>query len=88
MVSKMMHHKSAAVHAKEIVTSEFEMVDATVQALIGHKPSKRDDNKNIENVQKQLGELELSIEDLEEALDRLLRRLIKTRVSLLNILNH
>ncbi|XP_057511139.1 uncharacterized protein LOC130793458 isoform X2 [Actinidia eriantha] len=58
LVSKMMHHKSAAVHAKEIVTSEFEKVDTTGQALISHKPSKCDDNKNIENVQNQLGELE------------------------------
>ncbi|GFZ00393.1 hypothetical protein Acr_14g0000290 [Actinidia rufa] len=59
LVSKMMHHKSAAaVHAKEIVTSEFEKVDTTGQALISHKPSKYDDNKNIENVQNQIRELE------------------------------
>ena len=50
----MMHHKSAAVHAKEIVISEFEKVDTAGQALISHKPNKCDDN----NVQNQLGELE------------------------------
>ncbi|GFY89822.1 hypothetical protein Acr_07g0000190 [Actinidia rufa] len=54
--------------ALKIIESK-DVLLALVQALIGHKPNKRDDNKNIENLQKQLGELELSIEDLEEALD-------------------
>ncbi|KAG5547557.1 hypothetical protein RHGRI_013295 [Rhododendron griersonianum] len=87
LVSMFMHHKRATCQAKETVVSEFEKVDAAVHALIGHKPIKSDDNKNIETVQIELGELELSIQGVEEVLERLLRRLIRTRVSLLNILN-
>ncbi|KAL7237283.1 hypothetical protein ACSBR2_003551 [Camellia fascicularis] len=90
LVSKLMHPKSnSGCQAKEINMSEFETVDAALHSLTvaGHKPSKFDDNKNIETLQNQLGKLELSIEGLQEVLERLLRRLIKTRVSLLNILN-
>ncbi|KAI7979022.1 hypothetical protein LOK49_Contig552G00001 [Camellia lanceoleosa] len=86
LVSKLMHQKSTvACQAKETDINEFEKVDAAVHSLIGHKPSKSDDNKIVQN---QLEKLELRIQDLEEVLGCLLRRLIKTRVSLLNILNH
>ncbi|KAH7851189.1 hypothetical protein Vadar_008386 [Vaccinium darrowii] len=87
LVSKLMHHKKAACQMKETIVGEFEKIDAAIHVLIGRQPTKSD-NKNIETVQNQLGELELSVQGLEEVLERLLRRLIRTRVSLLNILNH
>lgn len=71
---------AVACQAKETTVNEFEKVDAVVHSLIGHKQSKSDDNKIVQN---QLEKLELSIQDLEEVLERLLRW-----VSLLNILNH
>ncbi|KAF5951574.1 hypothetical protein HYC85_009518 [Camellia sinensis] len=86
LVSKLMHQKSTvACQAKDTVINEFEKVDAAVHSLISHMPSKSDDNKIVQN---QLEKFELSIQDLEGILERLLRRLIKTRVFLLNILNH
>ncbi|XP_058216623.1 uncharacterized protein LOC131327476 [Rhododendron vialii] len=86
LVSRLMHHERAACQAKETVVSEFANIDAAIRVLVGHQPIKSVHNKNIERVQNQLGELELSIQDAEEVLERLLRRLIRTRVSLLNIL--
>ncbi|PPR80617.1 hypothetical protein GOBAR_AA40098 [Gossypium barbadense] len=41
-----------------------------------------------QNLQTELGKLELSFEDVEQQLERLHRDLIKTRVTLLNILSH
>lgn len=87
VVSKIMHQMSASCQAKDTVINEFEKVDAAVQSLIGGKPMESVDNTKIETVPCQLGELELSIQDLEKVLERLLRQLIKTRVSLLNSLN-
>ncbi|XP_052194262.1 uncharacterized protein LOC127802468 [Diospyros lotus] len=85
LVSKLMHWKNEACQSKEIALTEFQEVDAAVQSLI--VSSKSDDKRTIEVVQ-QIGKLELSIQGLEENLERLMRHLIKTRVSLLNILNH
>ena len=64
------------------------MVDEALQSLISHKPSKSHYSLVIDNVQTWLGKLELNIQDLEEVLECLSRRIVKTRVSLLNILNH
>ncbi|PSS08246.1 DNA double-strand break repair Rad50 ATPase [Actinidia chinensis var. chinensis] len=88
LVPKLMHQKRGSCQAKEKVFGEFEKIDGVVHALAGHKPSKFDDNMNIETLQNHLQELESSIEGIEEVLERLLRHLIKTRVSLLNILNN
>ena len=78
-----MHQKSRSCQAKETVFGEFERIDGVVHSLAGHKPRKFDDNTNIETLQNQLGELELSIEGVEKVLERLLRSLIKIRFSLL-----
>ncbi|KAH9752021.1 hypothetical protein KPL71_014528 [Citrus sinensis] len=71
-------------HAKKMKKdiNEFVKVDA---ALVDHKAIKSD---NIFCLQNQLKELESSIQDLEEGLESLSRRLIKARVTLLNILNN
>ncbi|XP_030522989.2 uncharacterized protein LOC115735727 [Rhodamnia argentea] len=67
--------------------SELEIVDAAIYALLSHKIGKAS-NIQTEHVQKVLAELESHIQDIEEEMECLIRRLIKTRVSLLNILNH
>jgi hypothetical protein len=89
LVSKMVLTKRVAASEKEETdTSEFEKVDAALHSLISHHTSKSDYITHIENVHNLLGKLEPIFQDLEEGLECLFRRLIKTRVSLLNILNH
>ncbi|CAL9006839.1 unnamed protein product [Prunus brigantina] len=86
LVSKMMHSKKVACE-EEKEANEFARVDAALNSLIGHKTSKTQ-NKSVENAQNQLKKLESCIQDQEEGVECLFRQLIKTRVSLLNILNH
>ncbi|CAL2279830.1 unnamed protein product [Prunus armeniaca] len=91
LVSNLMRHKRVAPckeeeEEEETDANEFAMVDAALHSIVGHK-TKESDNI-IQNAQTQLQNLELCIQDLEESLEHLSRRLIKTRVSLLNILNH
>ncbi|KAK2665706.1 hypothetical protein Ddye_004280 [Dipteronia dyeriana] len=83
LVSKSM--KSKRITCEEATeVNGFEKVDATLSSLIGNKSG----NMNAENAQNVLGKLESCIQDLEEGFECLRRRLIKTRVILLNILNH
>ncbi|CAL2241284.1 unnamed protein product [Prunus armeniaca] len=86
LVSKMMHSKKVACE-EETEANKFAQVDAALNSLIGHKTSKTQ-NKSVENAQNQLEKLESCIQDQEEGVECLFRQLIKTRVSLLNILNH
>ncbi|CAK7329385.1 unnamed protein product [Dovyalis caffra] len=85
LVSKLVHNKKVASADKETDINEFAQVDAALLALVGQNTNKSD---NIKGVQSQLENLALSIQDIEEGLECLFRNLIKTRVSLLNILNH
>lgn len=62
--------------------NEFEKVDADLQSLISHKPS------STENFQTHMEDLEMCIQDIEIGVEHLSRKLIKNRVSLLNIFNH
>ncbi|KAF3952970.1 hypothetical protein CMV_021538 [Castanea mollissima] len=86
LVSKLVHHKRVTCECEETDANEFEMVDAALQSLISHKPSKYSLLNG--NVQTWLRKLELNVQDLEEVLECLSRSIVKTRVSLLNILNH
>ncbi|GKV34756.1 hypothetical protein SLEP1_g43101 [Rubroshorea leprosula] len=83
LVSKLVHHKKVVCEQEED-ENEFEKVDAALQFLIEHK----DSNSQIEDVQKELQNLDSCIQDLEEGLECLFRWLIRARVSILNILNH
>ncbi|KAK3412812.1 hypothetical protein EUGRSUZ_I01504 [Eucalyptus grandis] len=83
--SKLMHSNRVAAH--EIASnSELEIVDTAVDTLLSHKSGKAS-NTQMEHVQKVLAELESHIQDLEEEMECLIRRMIETRVSLLNIHN-
>ncbi|KAK0580834.1 hypothetical protein LWI29_006816 [Acer saccharum] len=81
LVSKLIHSKRIACEEEESDMNEFVKVDAALSSLT----SKSD---NIICVQDQLKELESNIQDLEEGIECLSRHLIKSRVSLLNILNN
>ncbi|XP_058780877.1 uncharacterized protein LOC131654977 [Vicia villosa] len=65
--------------------SEFAQVDVALQSFIFTKTRKLE---GINDLQNHLEKTESSIQDLEEGLEFLFRRLIKIRVSLLNILNN
>ncbi|KAJ4729010.1 hypothetical protein OWV82_001859 [Melia azedarach] len=82
LVSKLISPKRIACKEDRTELNEFEKVDA---ALSTHKVIK---SEKIFGLQDQLKELECFIQDLEEELESLSRRLIKARVSLLNILNN
>lgn len=73
---------------EETNTNEFDKVDVELNALKGHKTSRFDGTMQVDGVQNLLQKMELSIQDLEQGLECLFRHLIRTRVSLLNILNH
>ncbi|XP_058216635.1 uncharacterized protein LOC131327488 [Rhododendron vialii] len=88
LASKLLQRKSIASKVEETKSNMFEKFDAALHSFNNHKASKSDNAVHVENVQNQLGKMESSIEDIEEGLECLFRRLIKTRVILLNILNH
>ncbi|XP_050280355.1 uncharacterized protein LOC126721355 [Quercus robur] len=88
VVSKLVHPKRIACEGEETDVNEFEKVDVVLQSLISHKTSKSNYSIHIQNVQNWMEQLESSIQDFEEVLESLSKRLVKTRVSFLNILNH
>nr|XP_023895042.1 uncharacterized protein LOC112006951 [Quercus suber] len=87
VVSKLVHPKRIACEGEETDGNDFEKVDAALQSLVSHKTSKCDYSNHVWNVQDWMGKLESSIQDVEEVLECFSRRLVKTRVSFLNILN-
>ncbi|CAL2241272.1 unnamed protein product [Prunus armeniaca] len=80
LVAKIIHTKRVACE-EETEANEFAQVDAALQSLI---KTRKSDHKNADN---QLDNLESCIQDQEEQLHCLFRQMIKTRVTLLNILN-
>ncbi|MED6183466.1 hypothetical protein PIB30_038145 [Stylosanthes scabra] len=81
LVSKLIiQTKRTTTSSSWCYESEFSQVDAALASI--------SENINISDMQNQLEKLESCIQDLEEGLEFMFRRLIKTRVALLNILNH
>ncbi|OVA10892.1 Protein of unknown function DUF241 [Macleaya cordata] len=80
LVSKLMPTKRVA-HKGHEETNEVMKVDMALKAIITHK------SIEVNDVQKTLEALEMSLQDLEDGLESIFRCLIKNRVSLLNILN-
>lgn len=85
MVSKLMQPKRVACKEEGSNTNLVEMVDATLSSIKSHKSNVL---LQVEDVQNLVRELDSSVDELEDDLERLYRRLIKNRVSFLNILNH
>ncbi|KAK8717203.1 hypothetical protein V6N13_044480 [Hibiscus sabdariffa] len=82
LVSKFMHQKKVICEEEEQRANEIENADATLRSLI-----KSGNMKYVENVQNELQNSEMCIQDLDEGLESFFRRLIKARVTVLNILN-
>ncbi|PON61494.1 hypothetical protein TorRG33x02_281420 [Trema orientale] len=80
LVSKLMQSKR--VGCDEEIVNEFAKVDAALHCLMSNDTSK------TEQAMLEMKNLEICVQDFEESLESLFRRLIKTRVSLLNILNN
>lgn len=66
---------------KESGENEFEKVDSFINQKLSNK-------NDVEELQNQLGDILTSIQTVEEELERSFRCLIKSRVSLLNILSY
>ncbi|KAG4988377.1 hypothetical protein AAZX31_11G114600 [Glycine max] len=84
LVSKLMQTKKVGC-SQLADESEFAQLDEELQSCMFAQTSKFE---NTNNLQTQLEKVESLSQDLEEGLEFLFRRLIKTRVALLNILNH
>ncbi|KAF8040615.1 hypothetical protein BT93_B2743 [Corymbia citriodora subsp. variegata] len=65
-------------------TSEVQGLDTVLLSL----RSSKDINNQVGDLSKRLEELELSIQEIGDDLECIFRRLVKLRVSLLNIVNH
>ncbi|XP_021903862.1 uncharacterized protein LOC110819090 [Carica papaya] len=88
LVSKLMQPKRIMFEESDSEVNEFQKVNTTLNSLVGHRSINFEKLKHSENLLNQLKDLELCIQDLEDRLECLARHLFKTRVFLLNILNH
>ena len=82
--------QSKRVHCeeeREQNINQVQKLDMALEALT-KKASKTSDIMGTQDVQKCLTALDMSMQECEEKLDCLVRSLIKTRVSILNVLNH
>ncbi|KAJ9170668.1 hypothetical protein P3X46_018760 [Hevea brasiliensis] len=84
IISKLLQSKRVSCEV-EIEVNEVEKIDAELLIL---KSSKDVSISQLQKLLKGLEALESSIQEAEEDLECIYRRLVKTRVSLLNILNH
>ncbi|KAI3446322.1 hypothetical protein Pfo_002987 [Paulownia fortunei] len=81
LVSKLMQSKKASYQGTEANLNEFKKADAVLQMS-------QEDDIQVDEFMNHLKNMDLSIQSLEEELECLFRQLIRTRVFLLNILNH
>ncbi|XP_077246149.1 uncharacterized protein LOC143886041 [Tasmannia lanceolata] len=84
LVSKLMHKGQIICEGEHEVRSEVENADAALSALC----SCCGEIEMVQMAKKRLEELEQRIGSLEDALECMFKRLIQTRVGLLNILTH
>ncbi|WCJ31213.1 hypothetical protein M5689_012722 [Euphorbia peplus] len=82
IISKFLQSKNSSSE-REIEDNEVNKIDGELMVFKSNK-----DINQIEIISRGLKALEKSLEEVEEELDCVYRRLLKTRVSLLNILNH
>ncbi|KAI9102297.1 hypothetical protein K1719_023499 [Acacia pycnantha] len=82
-ISKLMQPKKVACDSHETVKNEFEKVDSALKSLISQKK-----HSSTDSVQGDLENLEMCIEDLEIEVECLSRKLLRNRVSFLNIFNN
>ncbi|CAK9316050.1 unnamed protein product [Citrullus colocynthis] len=82
LISKLVQSKRVASIDEDANTNEVEMVDTTLNSIASHTTDK---SFNLQDLLRKFGS---SIQDLEEDLESLYRHLIRSRVSLLNILNN
>lgn len=87
LVSKLVHKGVVTCEGQQENLSELETVDAALASLMVPNSGKDFEARDIHSVQKRLGILDTSIEEIENELDSLFRHLIHARVSLLNILS-
>ncbi|KAF5453836.1 hypothetical protein F2P56_023554 [Juglans regia] len=87
LVSKMMHKGATACEEKQEKVNQMQDVDAAVGTLRRDASSKESDTEKTQSAHRRLKDLVISIEDLENGLGCVFRRLIKTRASLLNIIS-
>ncbi|KAL0422968.1 UNVERIFIED_CONTAM: hypothetical protein Slati_3319700 [Sesamum latifolium] len=82
LVSKLIPSKKVSHQGEETYLNEFAKVDSFLQLR------QENDTTQVEELMNLLKEMDSSIQILEEELEFMFRQLIKTRVFLLNILNH
>lgn len=82
LVSKLLQSKNVSYEGEEDI-NEVEKLDNDLVVL-----KSKGSSRQVQNVVKKLQTLEMSIQGLEEGMETVFRRLVKTRVSLLNILNN
>lgn len=89
LVSKFMHKGVIACEGQKEDINEMDGVDAALNTLCKSStaPIECADVEKIQSAQKRLEALEVTIEGLENGLESVFRRLIKTRASLLNIIS-
>ncbi|XP_074293477.1 uncharacterized protein LOC141620530 [Silene latifolia] len=83
LVTKLIN-KSSEKEESAAQTSEFDVVDATLESIVCQKKTR----VNIDGIRNQMVNLESEIEQLDEILECLFRHLVKTRSTLLNILSN